>query len=257
MKLRVLSYNIHKCIGGLDRKYDPDRVVEVIAHHQPDILLLQEVDNDAKRSQRHYQVEMLAKKLNMPYHQWSPVVAVRGGGHHGNAILSRFPLLEGNHIDIKTPPTKKRSVSYAQHPFPHQPADQRLPPPRSQTSRRTLHLFNMHLGLSQIERKLQLRRFLETHTSEIHDDDPVIVAGDLNDLYGNLGAKIFGPAGFSTIAKPAATFPAYAPMRALDGLYLRGPIQLVSLTRSDLKLAKRASDHLPLIADVELGDGQS
>lgn len=249
MKLRVLSYNIHKCIGGLDRKYNPDRVVEVISHYDPDILLLQEVDNDAKRSQRHYQVEMLADKLGLPYHQWSPVVAVRGGGHHGNAILSRFPLLEGNHIDITTPPKKKRSVSYAQHHFPI--------PHEIEPSRRTLHLFNMHLGLSQIERKLQLSRFLESHTSDIHHSDPVIVAGDLNDLYGNLGAKIFGPAGFSTVAKPKATFPAYAPMRALDGLYLRGPIELVSLTRSDLKLAKRASDHLPLIADVHLGSSSS
>ncbi len=43
MKIRLVIYNIHKCIGGIDRRYDLPRIVEVINHYRPDIVLLQEV----------------------------------------------------------------------------------------------------------------------------------------------------------------------------------------------------------------------
>ncbi len=244
MKLRVLSYNIHKCIGGLDRKYRPERIVEVIGHYNPDIVLLQEVDNGAKRSQRHSQVELLSEKLGLVHYSWFPNVKVRKGGHHGNAILSRFPLHDSHNIDITTPPKKKRSILYGRHQLAF--------PDGEKTHTPALHIFNLHLGLSQVERKIQLRNFLNDHPFQgVEDNAPILLAGDLNDLYGNLGAKLLLPAGFRTHPKIKATFPAYAPMRALDGLYVRGHIDLLSLKRSQLKLAKQASDHLPLIADLE------
>lgn len=245
MKLRILTYNIHKCIGGIDRRYRPERITEVIAHYAPDILFLQEVDNGAKRSQRHSQVELLAEMLGFAHHCWYPNVKVRGGGHHGNAILSRFALVEPSNIDITTPPKKKRGVVHCRHRVQFESA-------KGQHSR-TLHLFNMHLGLSQIERKIQLARFLEAHPFQgMHQDTPIIVGGDLNDVYGNLGNKLLAPAGFRTIDKLPATFPSYAPIRALDGLYVRGDVELVKIERSRLKLARQASDHLPLIADLIL-----
>jgi endonuclease/exonuclease/phosphatase family metal-dependent hydrolase len=245
MQLRVLTYNIHKCIGGLDRRYQPKRIAEVISHYDPDILLLQEVDNGAKRSSRHSQVDVLADLLGFTHHCWYPNVKVRGGGHHGNAILSRFPLVEPSNIDITTPPKKKRGVVHTRHRlhFDSETGDHS----------RTLHLFNMHLGLSQIERKIQLTRFLESHPFQgMHHDTPIIVGGDLNDVYGNLGTKLLAPAGFRTITKLPATFPSYAPMRALDGLYVRGDVDLLKLDRSRLKVARQASDHLPLIADLQI-----
>jgi endonuclease/exonuclease/phosphatase family metal-dependent hydrolase len=60
VRLRVVSYNIHKCIGGVDRRYDPGRVVATLAHHEPDIVLLQEVDRLAKRSNHDYKWMCLA-----------------------------------------------------------------------------------------------------------------------------------------------------------------------------------------------------
>lgn len=245
MKLRVLTYNIHKCIGGIDRRYRPERIVEVISHYDPDILLLQEVDSGAKRSARHSQVEVLAELLAFGHHCWYPNVKVRGGGHHGNAILSRFPLVEPSNIDITTPLKKKRGIIHARQRL-------RFESDSGQHSR-TLHLFNMHLGLSQIERKVQLAKFLASQPFQgMHSDTPIILGGDLNDLYGNLGAKLLAPAGFQTLAKLPATFPSYAPIRALDGLYVRGDVELIKLERSRLKLAKQASDHLPLIADLRI-----
>jgi endonuclease/exonuclease/phosphatase family metal-dependent hydrolase len=72
-------------------------------------------------------------------------------------------------------------------------------------------------------------------------------------VWGTLGRKLLTPAGFRGLPRPIRTFPAFAPMRALDAIYLRGPVQFIRVFRSRLSLAKHASDHLPLIADLELG----
>src|SRR5690348_4905134 len=92
MRLRVLSYNIHKCIGGVDRRYQPDRVADVIRGQDPDMLLLQEVDAGCGRSNGDKQVDVLGDLVGMRYRSWFPNVDVRGGGKYGNAILSRYPI---------------------------------------------------------------------------------------------------------------------------------------------------------------------
>ncbi len=243
MRVRVVSYNIHKCIGGVDRRYRPERIVSVLEHHRPDIVLLQEVDANAARSRHDRQVDLLADRLGFRHRSYFATVAVRGGGEYGNAVLSRFPILDSHEIDLTIAFKKRRSALHVR-------VRVRLPSGHS----RTLHVYNLHLGLSGIERKLQLRRFFASHPfSGLHTRAPIVVGGDLNDLWGTLGAKLFRPAGFRTGPKPIATFPAYAPLRALDGIYARGDLQLVHLDRSRLALCRSASDHLALVADLELG----
>ena len=70
-------------------------------------------------------------------------------------------------------------------------------------------------------------------------------------MYGTLGG-LLGPAGFATTMHVVPTFPAYAPVRALDGIYVRGGVSIEHMFRSRLHLARTASDHLPLIADLEI-----
>ena len=74
MRLRTLSYNIHKCIGGIDRRYDPTRIVEVIRKLEVDIAMLQEVDGGAARSNRDHQVDLLAEQFGLRYRTWFPNV---------------------------------------------------------------------------------------------------------------------------------------------------------------------------------------
>src|SRR5579862_4332509 len=113
LRLRVLSYNIHKCIGGVDRRYEPERIAEVIRKLEADVLLLQEVDANVPRSKHDHQVDVLGELVGMRYRSWFPNVDVRGGGHYGNAILSRFPLIESSNIDLSIRFKKKRSVLHA------------------------------------------------------------------------------------------------------------------------------------------------
>ena len=240
MKLKILSYNIHKCIGGVDRRYDPTRVVEVIGNLEPDVVMLQEVDDGAKRSKGHRQVDLLADELGMKYRTWFPNVDVRGGGQYGNAIVSRYPIIESTNIDLTARFRKKRSVLHGVLRVRHDDLD------------RTVHVYNMHLGLSGYERKQQIARFLASHPFQaLHSETPVVVGGDLNDVYGGLG-EIFEPAGFRGAERRPRTFPAWGPLRALDAIFVRGQLDFLGLVRCDSELARRASDHRPLLAEIRL-----
>ncbi len=244
MSLRLLTYNIHKCIGGLDRRYRPERIRGAIRHYDPDIVLLQEVDEGASRSNRDRQAALIAELVDLPHFTYFPNVKVRGGGVYGNAILSRFPIQESRNIDLTMPLRKRRSVLHASF---------RVPVHGSEKTR-TLHVFNLHLGLSGKERQRQLMRFLESHPFVgLHLRTPIVVGGDFNDWWGVLGKKFLSPAGFSGQPRPSSTFPAWAPMRPLDAFYLRGDLRFRQVYRSSLYVARQASDHLPLFAEVEIG----
>ena len=246
MRLRLLTWNVHKCIGGLDRRYDPERVRAVIAHYDPDVAVLQEVDELARRSRGDRQVDLLGDLCGYRHRTWFANVLVRGGGQYGNAILSRFPLTDTTNIDLTVPPKKRRSVLHARYRVRLTPAGAREP------HTRTLHVYNMHLGLSGVERKMQLKKFLASHPfAGLDHRTPIVVAGDLNDVWGTLGPKLLHPAGFQGCG-PLRTFPAYAPVRALDGIYVRGRVEILEVATGRTELARRASDHLPLIADLRI-----
>ena len=240
MRLRALSYNIHKCIGGVDRKYDPTRIAEVIRKLDVDIAMLQEVDGGVARSNRDHQVDLLAEQLGLRYRTWFPNVDVRGGGQYGNAILSRYPIIESTNIDLTLKWKKRRSVLHGVVRVRHDDVD------------RTVHVYNMHLGLARYERKRQLGLFLESHPfAHLHHDTPVVVGGDLNDVYGGLG-ELLAPAGFRGVERRPRTFPAWGPVRSLDAIFVRGAVDFLGLARCDTELARRASDHRPLVAEVRL-----
>lgn len=240
MKLRVLTWNIHKGIGGVDRRYRPERIVEVIAHYRPDVVLLQEVDEDAHRSRFDRQVDLFADAIGLRHRCFGPNVRLRRRGRYGNATLSRWPLSEITNIDLTIPPKKRRGVLYARCRV------------RRGRRTRTLALFNLHLGLAGFERRVQLKRFMQSHPfRRFHHKTPVVVGGDFNDLWGTLGRRFLEPVGFTRAGSMLNTYPAVLPVRPLDGVYVRGDIENARAFRSRMKLAEEASDHLPLIADLE------
>lgn len=243
MRIRLLTYNIHKCIGGVDRRYRPERVLSVIGHYEPDLLLLQEVDEGARRSRRDRQVEFLARSLRLSHRIFHVNVRALGGGGYGNAVVSRHPIASSRNLSLTLPGRKRRSVLYARLSL----AAPRGGPPR------VIHVFNLHLGLSDVERRWQMGFFLGNPLfTRLDPKEPVIVAGDFNDVWGRLGRTFLEPSGFGRQHRPSRTFPAWAPVRALDGIYVRGGIRVHQMFRSQLKEARFASDHLPLFADLEL-----
>lgn len=241
MQFRLLTYNIHKGIGGLDRRYDLARIIETIRHYQPDLALLQEVDDGAKRSQHHCQVDVLAEAVELPHRAYQRNVRLRTVGHYGNAVLSRFPLVEPEDLDLTIRFKKRRCAQifrFHAHVAGHS---------------RTVAVANVHLGLAGFERQIQLRRLLDCGAlCRLHEHTPLIVAGDFNDVWDNLGKRVMHPAGFQLGSGQARTFPAAAPLRRLDRVFYRGPVTVTGAFAGHTGLARRASDHLPLIVDFEL-----
>jgi endonuclease/exonuclease/phosphatase family metal-dependent hydrolase len=86
----------------------------------------------------------------------------------------------------------------------------------------------------------------------LHRDTPIVVGGDFNDVWASLGKRFLEPAGFVRAGKLLPTFPAALPLRPLDGLWIRGGISVVSAHPVRTGLATSASDHLPIVADLEL-----
>ncbi len=237
MRFRLMTYNIHKGIGGVDRRYRPERIIEVVEHCQPDILLLQEVDDGVPRSRLDRQVDTLGEALGYNHRAYQHNVSLRRG-FYGNAILSRFPLTHIQHLDL-TIPLKKRRRGLAARCRVHVGGHSR-----------TLLLFNTHLGLAGFERRVQLRRFLSSELlNRTHKNTPVIAAGDFNDVWARLGRQVMQPAGFSTATGPIKTFPAILPMRPLDRVFFRGDLIVDHSFASRTKVARQASDHLPLVVD--------
>ncbi|HEX6810816.1 MAG TPA: endonuclease/exonuclease/phosphatase family protein [Planctomycetota bacterium] len=243
LTVRLVSWNVHKCTGGIDRRYDPERIVAVLEAARPDFVLLQEVAQHGRWYHHDRQVDVLGCALGMPHRSY--FVNVRFGprrGEYGNAILSRTPIATTENIDLTLRGRKPRSVLHA---------ELRLPLPAGHT--RTLHVFNLHLGLGGRERHEQLQRLLASkNLRALHQHTPVLVAGDFNDVWGTLGPRHLVPAGFRGPARRLRTFPAWAPVRALDSLYVRGDVDLVSIDRPRNQRTRMASDHLPLVAELRV-----
>jgi endonuclease/exonuclease/phosphatase family metal-dependent hydrolase len=242
MLVRVMTWNIHKGIGGVDRRYMPERIIEGIGHYRPDVVFLQEVDEGARRSRFDRQVDLLGDALGLRHRCFAPNVRLRlGPGSYGNAILSRWPLYGARNIDLTVRLKKRRGALYARCRV------------RGGRQARTLALYNLHLGLAGYERRQQLQRFLASHPfAQLHRRTPIVVGGDFNDFYGTLGPRLLEPAGFRRAGTVLHTYPAILPVRPLDGLYLRGDVVCRHCFSSRLDLTREASDHLPLVADVEL-----
>ncbi len=199
MQIRLVTYNIHKGIGGVDRLYRPERIVAAVEHCAPDILFLQEVDEDVPRSHHDRQVDLLGDALQLPHRVYQANVRLKQG-HYGNAILSRYPLTDVEDLDLTVPLKKRRRALVAHCRV------------RGGDHSRTLLLYNVHLGLAGFERNIQLKRVLASaplqHTRQ---DTGVIVAGDYNDVWGTLGRRLLEPQGSRPPVCAAAPFPLSSP----------------------------------------------
>jgi endonuclease/exonuclease/phosphatase family metal-dependent hydrolase len=239
MHFRLLTYNIHKGIGGVDRRYDLGRIAETIRHYEPDVAMLQEVDDGVPRSRRHLQADLLAEATGLPHVAFRRTVSLKTGCY-GNAVLSRYPLQEATAVDLTLRPKKRRGAIVT-----------RVRMPVGQLTK-TVTLVTLHLGLSGVERQWQLRRLLVSDSlAVLRKRTPLVIAGDLNDVWATLGRRVMYPAGFSAAGAAIPTFPAAMPLRPLDRVFYRGDLRVEHLFAGRTDVARQASDHLPLVAEFE------
>lgn len=236
--MRLLTYNIHKGIGGRDRRYRLERVIEVIAQAQPDLILLQEVDQHVARSHFHDQPRLLASQFAATDWVYQRNVHLTSGGY-GNLVLSRWPFSSRHHISLRLRQKKPRGAQVVV----------------VRTEQGPLQVVNWHLGLAEAERHWQVEHLLGHRLFRQAADLPAVIAGDFNDWRNTLGRAALGDQGFVEATAPPSrfrSFPAYLPLGSLDKLFYRGRIQVAHAHVIRSRLAAVASDHLPLVVDFEL-----
>jgi endonuclease/exonuclease/phosphatase family metal-dependent hydrolase len=239
--MRLLTYNIHKGIGGRDRRYDLGRIIGVIEAENPDLICLQEVDRGVRRSSHHDQPHKLAEAFHAVGVLYQFNVRVKDGGY-GNLLLTRWALGSHHQISLRWGWKKPRGAQIAVVATPEGP----------------LHLVNWHLGLAEWERHWQVEHLLTHHLFRESAHLPTLVVGDSNDWRETLSRGPFARHGFRQVTHPRSrfrSFPAYLPVSALDKAFARGPVHIRRAHVVHTALARRASDHLPLVVDFHL-DGR-
>ncbi len=239
--MRLLTYNIHKGIGGNDRRYRLDRVLRVIADEDPDFVCLQEVDFNCRRSRYHDQPALLARGLNAAAHLYQLNVPHRDGGY-GNLVLTRWPFRHSFHLPLTHKRRKPRGAQLVVVDTPVGP----------------VQLVNWHLGLAERERRWQANHLLGHERFQEAAHLPTLIAGDYNDWRNTLARRSFAEHRFVQATAPARrfrSFPAFLPLASLDKVFYRGPIVIHSARPVRTRLARRASDHLPLVVDFDLAGG--
>jgi endonuclease/exonuclease/phosphatase family metal-dependent hydrolase len=236
--MRLLSYNIHKGIGGRDRRYRLERIIDVIEQENPDLICLQEVDRNVRRSRFHNQPLLLAEYFQSAEQLYQLNVHLKSGGY-GNLILSRWPLAVRHQISLRYNGKKPRGAQMVVVDSPEG----------------ALHLVNWHLGLAEGERRWQVKHLLEHRLFQESAHLPTVILGDTNDWRNQLEAAVFQSQGFQQATHPASrfrSFPAYLAMGALDKLFYRGDILIRHARVIRTAMSKIASDHLPLVVDLHL-----
>jgi endonuclease/exonuclease/phosphatase family metal-dependent hydrolase len=236
--MRLLSWNIHKGIGGRDRRYSIERIVETIESENPDLVCLQEVDRLVRRSARDDQPRLLAHRLR--YHAAFQANVHVGEGTYGNLVLSRFPIASRHRLSLRLGTKKPRGAQLLVVESPEGP----------------LHLVHTHLGLGEQERRWQVQRLLLHPLFRSGAVHPTLIVGDFNDWRDALGHGTLAAEGFRQVTSPPSafrSFPAWLPLGALDKAFARGGVEVGRARIVRTRLTRDASDHLPLIVDFHLG----
>ena len=243
MKLRVVTYNIHKGVTGISRRPRIQNVRAGLHAMDADIVFLQEVQDRNDRlvaaalfDPEHTQLNYLATDA-YPHSVYGRN-AVYDYGHHGNAILSRHPILMSENLDISDHRFEQRGLLHAVIEVEGVP----------------VHAIVVHLGLikgSRVRQVALLRDFID---KEIPPGDRLVVAGDFNDWGARMryAMNAMGLRDSSDLRGPRTlTYPSRLPLTQLDFIYARHmPVTECAVPRGPVWA--RMSDHLPLVSDFSL-----
>lgn len=244
--LKVMTVNTHKGFTALNRRFILPELREAVRTVGADVVFLQEVMGTHERHARrvrdwpdapHY--EFLADTM------WPQFAygrnAVYPKGHHGNALLSKFPIVSHANHDVSVHGPEKRGLLHCVLQLP---------------GHSQVHAICAHLGLAETHRAQQLELLCHIVAGEVPPDAPLVVAGDFNDWRGRAHALLAERVQLREVfvhanGQAARTFPARYPLLALDRIYVRNaqahaPVVLPRRPWSHL------SDHAPLVAEISI-----
>ncbi len=249
MKLKILTYNIHKGFDWGKRNYFLSEIKKLVTASKANIVFMQEVVGESDRYKKKglidSQFEYLADSVWNHYSYAQN--AIYDNGHHGNLILSEYPIASYKNVNISTNSFEKRGMLVCKIQVSSHLEEQK----------KYIHVICTHLDLLQNGRAKQydmLRLVIES--LEISETEPLIVAGDFNDwnqrayeiLENELKMKEVHKECHGAFAK---TFPAFFPFLTLDRIYVRN--MKINLSSVISRIEKsHFSDHLPLLCEVEL-----
>ncbi|MBL6986426.1 MAG: endonuclease/exonuclease/phosphatase family protein [Methylobacter sp.] len=279
--LRVLTYNIHKGFNTTNRHFVLHQIRDALITADADLMFLQEMQGEHRQHQHKIpdwpvlsQLEFLAENT-WPFHAYGKN-AIYNAGHHGNAILSKYPFERWENINVSPFPWASRSLLHAVIRLPRMvgvsqvvgnqcdrlprmvgvsqavgtPCD--LLPESSQE----VHIVCIHFGLIGKERRLQLGKLSARIDSHVPQNAPLIIAGDFNDWLGQADRLFCDHLGLQEIfhvthGRYARSFPSWLPFLPMDRIYYRGltPVSCERLTHAPWHTL---SDHAPLTAEFSL-----
>ena len=270
MKIRVATYNIHKGVSSIRGLPRVHALKQAIGLFEADVVFLQEVQGrhdrnavqygESRHGHKHWpdkaQHEFLAGDS---HHVAYGMNAVYDHGHHGNALLSSFPIAATQNHDVSDHAYEQRGILHCV----------------LNVDGVDVHCYVVHLGLFEAGRGRQTDALIEAVKTSAPNGEPVIIAGDFNDWRNNLSARLRKALGVTevfdeqnsssafgelvrTLARrqggnpsPARTFPAALPWFRLDRIYVRGfTVEKAQVMHGSLWA--KLSDHAPIVATLKL-----
>ncbi|TXF13073.1 endonuclease/exonuclease/phosphatase family protein [Pelomicrobium methylotrophicum] len=216
--LHVATYNIHKGFSHFNRRVVVHELRERLHALGADVIFLQEVVGAHDRHAERFddwpvkpQYEFLADAVWIDFAYGKN--AVYDGGHHGNAILSRFPIVSWENEDVSTHRFERRGLLHCEIRVPGWA--------------RPLHCVCVHLGLFARGRTRQLRALERRIREMVPEDAPLVIAGDFNDWQGRASRILVDSLELREVfeltrGRAARSFPSALPLFRLDRIYVRG-----------------------------------
>jgi endonuclease/exonuclease/phosphatase family metal-dependent hydrolase len=237
--LKIATYNIHKGFSHFNRRMVVHELRDRLRELDADIVFLQEVQGEHTRHAERYhnypgsaQHEFIAEEV-WPHCAYGKN-CVYEAGHHGNAILSRFPIMQSQNTDVSAHRFESRGLLHCEVDLDGQ----------------LVHCLCVHFGLFAKGKRMQTEALVEYVRSMIPEDAPLIIAGDFNDWRNQMGRIITVELGMHDVfhlhgGRPARSYPASLPLLRLDRIYVRG----FGVLHSDVHVGgswRRLSDHAAL-----------
>lgn len=239
--ISIATFNIHKGVSSFNTRVVLSKQRELIRSLHSDIVFLQEVRGVHKRHSRltlKSQYEFLADSIWQDYAYGKN--AVVSEGHHGNAILSKYPIVYWENQDVSANSSEQRGLLHCEINMPDWP--------------NTLHCICVHFGLLNSWRRQQLEALNTRINDMVPEDSPLIIAGDFNDWQQKAAHSLANQQNLKEVFKSfsgsyARSFPSVFPLLKLDRIYVRGFEVQHSQIHSGMAVAS-ISDHVALSAEL-------